>query len=78
MSRASEDRGITEEKEGAAPVGVSWSRGHGRGMSDGSNAFAYLSDAVARTFVSARCPGRGRSPSVGSTSAAATIAAAAL
>lgn len=54
------------------------SRRHGRGVLGCSNAFAYLSNAVARTFVSARCPRGRRSSSVRSTAAAATITAAAL
>ena len=77
MSHASEDRGITEEKEGAAPAKVS--RSHGlEGCWDGSNGYAYLSNAVARTFVSARCPWGRRSSSVRSTATTAAVAAAAL
>jgi hypothetical protein len=77
MSHASEDRGITEEKEGAAPAKVS--RSHGlESCWDGSNGYAYLSNAVARTFVSARCPCGRRSSSVRPAVAAATVTTAAL
>jgi hypothetical protein len=54
------------------------SRSHGVGWLDGSNGYAYLSNAVARTFVSARCPLGRRSSSVGSAATTATVTAAAL